>query len=175
MLNLAVAKIKNYPGTKIDVEIIGVADPAAYEYSDFALAGDVTFRGTAANEGGRIMVEGVLNGVYALNCSRCGKALTEEFETEFFAQYALQAQPDEDGEADILEFCGDNIDLEPQFLQTIFLELPMKPLCSDDCKGLCPFCGKNLNKGTCNCEAPIDPRLAKLKDYVFKDDKKGDN
>jgi uncharacterized protein len=42
------------------------------------------------------------------------------------------------------------------------LELDTKNLCSDDCRGLCPGCGVNLNEGQCRCKKEIDPRLAKL-------------
>jgi uncharacterized protein len=45
-----------------------------------------------------------------------------------------------------------------------YLALPMKPLCKDDCKGLCPLCGANWNRDTCTCKAEwVDPRLAVLK------------
>ena len=59
--------------------------------------------------------------------------------------------------------------------QTLDFNLPQKVLCDEDCKGLCPKCGANLNKETCSCsetasdEDYIDPRFAKLKD-LFKND-----
>ncbi len=60
----------------------------------------------------------------------------------------------------------DHIDLLPLFHDTILLAIPMKPLCREDCRGLCPVCGHNLNKGDCehvkNKEKEIDPRWAKL-------------
>ena len=43
------------------------------------------------------------------------------------------------------------------------LAVPFAPLCREDCKGLCPQCGIDLNTGTCACEKPVDPRLAALK------------
>jgi uncharacterized protein len=49
------------------------------------------------------------------------------------------------------------------------LSLPMKPLCGDGCQGLCPVCGTNLNRGTCDCK-PVweDPRLAALRELRTK-------
>jgi len=69
---------------------------------------------------------------------------------------------DEHGEIDT-----DKIDLDEYIRDYAVLAVPMKNLCSEDCKGLCPKCGKNLNEGTCNCsEENIDPRwesIQKLK------------
>jgi uncharacterized protein len=50
--------------------------------------------------------------------------------------------------------------------EVIFINLPMKPLCSPDCRGLCPVCGANRNKEKCFCEEAIDPRLAVLKNWA---------
>lgn len=52
--------------------------------------------------------------------------------------------------------------LEEIARQEFILQRPLQILCSQDCKGLCIHCGANLNKGACNCEAPVDPRLEKL-------------
>ena len=58
----------------------------------------------------------------------------------------------------------DQVDLNELMREQFYLALPMKPLCVDSCRGLCPQCGTNLNTGTCDC-APVweDPRLAPLK------------
>jgi len=51
--------------------------------------------------------------------------------------------------------------------QLIYLSLPMKSLCNDDCKGICPYCGVNLNNEICQCERNLtDPRFDKLKDLL---------
>ncbi len=54
------------------------------------------------------------------------------------------------------------IDLGPLVRDAVVLELPMAPLCRDDCAGLCPQCGANRNEGDCGCVAPRDPRWANL-------------
>ena len=64
---------------------------------------------------------------------------------------------------DVFAFDGEKIDLEPLFREQFVLAIPFAPLCREDCKGLCPQCGTDLNSGTCTCEKPIDPRLAALK------------
>jgi uncharacterized protein len=50
--------------------------------------------------------------------------------------------------------------------EDVFLNLPAKFLCSDDCKGMCFKCGKDLNSGSCSCEKDIDPRLEALKQLL---------
>ncbi len=52
--------------------------------------------------------------------------------------------------------------LEEIARQEFILQRPLQSLCSEDCKGLCTLCGANLNLGSCDCQAPIDPRLEKL-------------
>ena len=58
------------------------------------------------------------------------------------------------------------LDLSQLALEDVFLSLPSKLLCSEDCKGICPQCGKNLNEGPCDCKKEIDPRLAALLDLL---------
>ncbi len=56
----------------------------------------------------------------------------------------------------------DEIDLEPLARDAVLLELPLAPLCREDCQGLCAQCGADLNEGGCGCEPPLDPRWAAL-------------
>ncbi len=58
----------------------------------------------------------------------------------------------EEDEMDLEFYTGDEIDITDILLEQISLEVPMKTLCSDDCKGLCPVCGENLNYATCDCK-----------------------
>jgi uncharacterized protein len=65
------------------------------------------------------------------------------------------------------------LDLDEELREVLILEMPMRFLCSEDCPGLCPKCGKPKRDGSCNCsEKEIDPRwakLAKLRDSFPKD------
>ena len=54
------------------------------------------------------------------------------------------------------------LDLDALSREDLLLDLPSKVLCREDCKGICPQCGKNLNEGPCNCKEPVDPRLEGL-------------
>ena len=106
-----------------------------------------------------------------LTCSRC----LEPFRMPVDAQFDLRFLPaselagdDErevqDEDLDTSYYRDDTIDLNELLREQFYLALPMKPLCRDDCKGLCPQCGTNWNIGTCTCRNEWeDPRLAALK------------
>ena len=67
-------------------------------------------------------------------------------------------------ELEISYYQGDFIDLTPIICEQIILQIPIKPLCSEECKGLCPHCGINMNVASCSCHLEfVDPRLAVLK------------
>lgn len=61
----------------------------------------------------------------------------------------------------------DFIDLEPLIHDAGFLELPLAPLCREDCQGLCAYCGIDKNEASCTCQAPVDPRWATLENLTF--------
>ena len=64
----------------------------------------------------------------------------------------------------------DEVDLEELARDAFILDMDTKFLCSEDCKGLCPGCGADLNAGPCKCRRQVDPRLAKLAQLLEQDD-----
>ena len=113
-----------------------------------------------------------------LGCSRCLEPYALPVDAEFDLRYlpatAISTESerelqDEDVETAFYE--NDQIDVNELLREQFYLALPMKPLCSEGCRGLCPQCGTNLNTGTCAC-APAweDPRLAPLKALVKQDE-----
>ena len=79
-----------------------------------------------------------MRAVFAAACSRC----LEEFEWEFNKDAQLSYP---------LDSSATFIDLGPDIREEVILEYPIKPLCKEDCQGLCQKCGKNKNEGGCNC------------------------
>jgi len=87
-----------------------------------------------------------------LECSRCLKEFRREMKIGWKMLF-VPARPGEkgsSGEAGVFLY-RDFIDLADRICEAIRQDLPMKPLCRDDCRGLCPHCGKDLNEGGCNC------------------------
>jgi len=110
-----------------------------------------------------LMTEGTVAGKVMLECSRCLSKIISPLEVQVREIFRKPVGHGESSE-EAFEIIGDEIDLGPLAEQAFLLALPLKPLCKEDCKGLCPRCGKNLNEGDCGCrEERIDPRLAILK------------
>jgi DUF177 domain-containing protein len=107
-----------------------------------------------------------------LPCSRCLEPFRSPVESHFDLRYQPHAQNSGEGEREIEEddlttafYENDQIDLGQLMTEQFYLALPMKPLCASDCKGLCPVCGRNLNRETCDCKPEWDdPRLAALRE-----------
>jgi uncharacterized protein len=114
---------------------------------------------------------GTVTSELELPCSRCLEPFRMPVRSEFDLRYlpATEAgtEPEREVEEDDLEtsyYRDDQIDLNELLREQFYLALPMKPLCADACRGLCPQCGTNLNTGRCDCSpAWEDPRLAPLK------------
>jgi len=106
-----------------------------------------------------------------LPCSRCLEPLTAPVDLPFDLRYQPHTANAGEGEREIEEddlstafYENDEIDLEQLMREQFYLALPMKPLCSESCRGLCPVCGTNLNRATCDCKRDWDdPRLAPLR------------
>jgi len=119
----------------------------------------------------KFRLEGHLRAELELACSRCLEpyrfVVDADFDQRYLPASAASSDPDREVQEDDLEtsyYSDDQIDLAELMREQFYLALPMKPLCRDDCRGLCPQCGTNLNAGTCDC-SPVweDPRLAALK------------
>lgn len=102
---------------------------------------------------------------YSRLCDRCGEAFVRK-EQKVFTHGLAQTLVDE-GNDDYIETPDYTVELDDIVTSDILLDLPHKNLCKEDCKGLCPHCGKNLNSGDCGCGGkPLDPRLAVLKQLM---------
>jgi uncharacterized protein len=111
-------------------------------------------------------------------CSRCLEPFRIPVDMPFDLSYVPQEDQDAHAEREIQEndlstsyYRGESIDLGDLLREQFYLALPMKPLHDEECRGLCPHCGTNLNRDTCDCKANWeDPRLAALKTLL--DEKK---
>jgi len=118
-----------------------------------------------------VMVRGDLSVEVKLQCSRCLKEFRRTLSVPIEAVYhpieELKGEERHEvaaGELDIDYYSGEELDLSDLLKEQIMLNVAMKPLCSDSCKGICPGCGADLSVETCKCVAKdVDPRLAKLK------------
>ncbi len=126
--------------------------------------GEVAIEGKISNVGDVLLLEALLKAFYKNECARCLEPLEEELEISLVEKFFPPAAQNIDEEALVYE--GDFIDIKSLVSDSLLLEQPIRVLCKDDCHGLCPVCGKNLNLEDCACEQNIiDPRLAVLQRF----------
>src|SRR6266581_3733563 len=138
---------------------------------DFRVVAPVSLAFDIHKDKDRFRLEGAVKTTLELPCSRCLEPFTLPVDADFDLRYQPQAENAGEGEREIHAddladafYQNDEIDLGQLMREQFYLALPMKPLCGDDCQGLCPNCGTNLNRGACTCETHWeDPRLAALK------------
>jgi uncharacterized protein len=119
-----------------------------------------------------IRLKGKLSVGFELNCARCLEPVAQNVNREFELLYrplGVDAGRDElsvtDAEAEIGYYQGEGLLLEDVLREQVLLALPLKVTCREDCKGLCPQCGTNLNQGQCSCVTLVeDPRWSALKE-----------
>jgi uncharacterized protein len=141
---------------------------------------DARLEGTVTPQPGGAELSARLGATVPLTCSRCLETFPWDVRTDF-AWTVLRRAPDAgspagrasvDDEASILVAPEGKIGLEELATEQLYLNLPLKPICSPSCKGLCPTCGTNRNLGSCGCDpeeadralAPLLPFRRKLQD-----------
>ena len=162
---LRLAKIIGSPGGAVDFSV-------SLDLHEMVFGGScpvtepVLAKGTVRNVAGVLLLSGEVSTTLHGICDRCADAFTRpvSFPVEAVLVTELTSEENEDESTFLLE--GDCADLEDIFTTAFVLNMDSKLLCREDCKGLCPRCGKNLNDGPCDCRPEIDPRFAALKQLL---------
>ncbi|WP_283170582.1 YceD family protein [Curtanaerobium respiraculi] len=109
---------------------------------------------TISNTGEGLLIDGTVTGTGATRCGRCLADMHVDIEGRIEGYYLLPGAGDPENMDDD-EFArlpeSNKIDLEPHIIAAVLVDVPLVPLCREDCKGLCPDCGANLNDETCDC------------------------
>lgn len=160
-LQIPVKELIQKPGTMKEVQIVHelehalgtetIAVPKGREIS-------LDIRLESVHEGILVTVSG--DTLADSECSRCLEPMQEDVEIEL--QELFHYQPQEEDDFAIVQ---DKVDLEQALIDAVVPNLPLKPLCSENCPGLCADCGERADVGTHNHEKPIDPRFGALKDF----------
>lgn len=125
-----------------------------------AFYGPVTAQGTVKNTAGILELVCDVDADAAVRCDRCGTVFRRRMTPRFTA--VLQADAEDVDSEDVFPLEGDGVDAADVAETCFILSMDQKFLCREDCRGLCPTCGKNLNDGPCGCKKQIDPRMAAL-------------
>ncbi|MEE1076637.1 MAG: DUF177 domain-containing protein [Acutalibacteraceae bacterium] len=146
---------------------LSMADIKTDGYSPFVSPVEVDIQ--AENRAGLVKLSLATSFNYQKPCDRCGADVTKCISYQF--EHYLVTSLSGDQNDDYIETPDHTIDVDELVVTDILLELPSKHLCSDDCKGLCPKCGANLNEVDCGCDTSItDPRLEVLKQLLEQED-----
>lgn len=114
-----------------------------------------------------LLLQGKFSAQVITECVRCLDEIHQNLETEFTELYAFNRNSVT--ESGLLLPENGKINLAPILREEMLLAIPINPLCKEDCKGLCPICGENLNYKSCNHDDEvIDPRLDALRAFLGK-------
>lgn len=164
-----------------ETELHKVFQPAELPAGDeeYRVTAPVDLQLTIHKDQDRFRLVGTVTTELELQCSRCLEPFKLPVDREFDLRYlpaGAEPEPDDEEETEVEEddvsltfYRDEQIDLHELLREQFYLALPMKPLCSPGCKGICPQCGTNRNTAPCDCQPQWeDPRLAGLKTLFTK-------
>lgn len=141
-----------------------------FDFSDESVNGVFPFT-TPVKLSGKILrnaeivsVDAVIDFTLDVICDRCAESTKLDFRLPM--KHILVTEVNDEDNDDYIIIEDMKLDIAELTLEDIYLALPSKFLCSDDCKGVCPSCGVNLNTGSCSCKKEVDPRLEALLDLL---------
>ena len=157
--SLFMGEVKSLP---IDTEL----DFSQVEYQGICpITEPVRVVGTITVSAGVVQLKARAAFVFHGRCDRCLSAFERAYEVPLEHILVATLEDEENDEYILLDQY--QLDLADLTMADILLELPYKSLCREDCRGLCPMCGKNLNEGLCGCtRQSVDPRLDVLRQLL---------
>ena len=136
-------------------------------YGEKPVTEPVEVSGTVRNMADALLLEGEAVTTLDLICDRCLKPYREELRVPVDSLLAETLEDEENDEIILLD--NGEVDLDEVFTTALVLAMDVKHICSEDCKGLCATCGKDLNEGPCGCKPDVDPRFAALAQLLDKE------
>ena len=164
---LSLAKIIDCPGASVPFD--ETLDFSGMEFgSQTPVTEPVYASGTVRNTAGVMILTGEVRTRLHCVCDRCAKPFERDFSLPLRAVLTAKLESEENEDEELFELVGDSIDLDDVINTAFVLNMEQKFLCKEDCKGLCPTCGADLNEGPCGCRAEVDPRFAALQQWLEK-------
>ena len=125
--------------------------------------------GAFRNRAGIVTLELTVSCMLTAECDRCLELFHRPYSFSFTHTVVLSVNRDND---EYIVAQDAQLDVDEVALTDLLLQLPTKLLCREDCRGLCPGCGVNLNYEVCRCKKEVDPRLAKLAQLLDRSENK---
>jgi len=165
-MRLDVKRILNTPGQQLTFQFS--LDLSEVEFNGlYPVTEPVLVEGRVRNTAGVLNLELTASSTLDSVCDRCAKEFRNPKTVEFHCILAEEKQDEENDEIVLLD--NGTVDVGDLAWTAFILDMDTKTLCSEDCKGLCPRCGADLNLGPCSCKKEVDPRLAVLAKLLNKD------
>lgn len=176
---------KRRPSMEISISSLDDGDhPFAFEAPSLAIGLDDSFLGHVRVEGSlkrvsrQLILTGTVFASYHKECDRCLAEIRRDAEIPLNLFYRTvmhgerpRVEDEDDADIRLIDPDQESIVLDEEVRQIILLDIPLKVLCKEACKGICPRCGVDLNTGTCRCDEPeIDPRWEKLSGLFKRED-----
>ena len=135
-----------------------------YEFSldDESVVTPVKVTGSVFNRTGIVYLQADARFDYSTSCAKCNKPLLRHAKVPVNHTLLINAENEDNDEFIVLDSM--RLELDELVSEDIYLAIPSRFLCKDDCKGLCSICGHDLNEGQCSCSTPTDSRWDSLKD-----------
>ena len=159
-MRLDLHDIIGVPGTRVSFDCETDLSDAAGG-SVLSVARPARVSGYVKNTAGVLEFSAAVDAVLICECARCLGEFERAVHHEISATLSDDV-PDADSESEHYPLDGDFVDVDEIIVTDFLLGMDERFLCREDCLGLCPNCGADLNEGPCSCKAPIDPRLAAL-------------
>ena len=160
---MPITAIKRTPGARQDEHRAGPVGELVVAASRVPADAEATADVVLDVIDGGIEVHGRVGAPWVGECRRCLRPVTGRLDVAVRELYRPRTREVDEADEETYPLVGEQLDLAPLVNDALLLELPLAPLCTDDCPGLCATCGAVLAEGPCGCEqAPADPRWAVL-------------
>lgn len=151
----------------------GARQPFHFEYPSLLSVGsnysNIRINGEVLNTGMMLEVTGNVCALAEYACSRCLEHYTTQVDISFKERFQ-EGMQEEDSDNEFSTYYGDEINIADLVRESIILAEPFKLICREECQGLCPVCGKNLNTSRCSCASDsINPKFAVLQKIFEKE------
>jgi uncharacterized protein len=147
-----------------------VENPLIFHYeadmSDYAVYGlnplksGVSVSGRVEKKSGFLTLDMEISAMLDMLCASCGKEIKKPLRVETHNLLVKNTESDDD---EYIVYSDDEVDLDGIVNDAVTLNIEMRPLCKEDCKGVCAGCGADLNEAECRCQKPVNPAFEKLK------------
>lgn len=180
-MNINLSRIMAVNNNQVDLKYQIDVESINYYGDKIIISEPASLQGKLYNMDEKTFLDCAISAELKVNCGRCLNSFHKNLATKLSVelieeQDGLNIEDEDEDKDDIILYQDDNIDLAKIVREQIIMSIPMKLLCSENCKGLCVQCGINKNEEQCQCkldndedEVKVDFRLSKLKELFPKD------